>query len=265
VSRAALAAGLLLLAGAAAAEPTPEARGLEIALAADARGAGFADYAAVGEMILKDKGGAQSRRRFRLQVLEADGDADGDRSLLVFDWPADIKDTALLTVAHKEGDDDQWLYLPALKRVKRISASGRSGSFVGSELAYEDMVGEEVERYRHRWLRDEPCPGGLDLLCHVNERVPVEVGSGYSRQVAWLDTEELRVVKVDYYDRKGDLLKTMIVEGYRRYLERFWRAERMVMTNHQTGKSTEMLWSDYRFQVGMSAEDFSPRALERAR
>lgn len=264
MSRAALATGLLLLAAAAAAaEPTPEARGLAIARAAEARGAGFADYTAAGEMILKDKSGAESRRRFRLQVLEQAG--DGDRSLLVFDWPADIKDTALLTIAHKQGDDDQWLYLPAVKRVKRISASGRSGSFVGSELAYEDMVGEEVERYRYRWLGDEPCPGGLDLVCHVNERVPVAAGSGYSRQVAWLDTEELRVIRVDYYDRKGDLLKTMMVDGYRRYAERFWRPERMTMTNLQTGKSTVMLWRDYRFRVGLAAEDFSPRALERAR
>ncbi len=253
----------LLLAAPAVAEPSAEERGLAIARLAAARGDGFRDYTAAGEMVLADKSGAESRRRFRLAVKESEG--DGDKSLLVFDWPADVKDTALLTIAHKEGDDDQWLYLPALKRVKRISASGRSGSFVGSELAYEDMVGEEVERYRYRWLGDEPCPGEEDLLCHVNERVPVEPGSGYSRQVAWLDTVELRVLRLDSYDRRGALLKTMTVEGYRLYAERFWRPDSVSVRNHQSGKSTRMLWRDYAFRVGLADEDFSPRALERAR
>ena len=98
------------------------------------------------------------------------------------------------------------LYLPALKRVKRISSSNRSGSFMGSEFAYEDMSAQEVERFTYRYLRDEPCG---DLTCTVSERIPVDRKSGYRRQLVWHDRDELRVRKVEYYDRKDAHLKTL--------------------------------------------------------
>lgn len=258
---------LLALAAAVCPGPLPaettEEKGLAIALRADRRAAGYGDYTAEGEMILRDRAGSESRRQFRVATLEVP--ADGDKSLIVFDWPADIRDTGLLTVGHKQGDDDQWLYLPAMKRVKRISAANRSGSFVGSEFAYEDMVGHEVERYDHLWLRDEPCPGAEELVCHVNERRPKLPGSGYNRHVIWLDMAEYRLFKADYYDRKDSLLKTLTISGYELYDGKWWRPGRMAMTNHQTGKSTDMLWREYRFGTGLRDEDFTTRALERAR
>ncbi len=75
---------------------------------------------------------------------------DGDKSLFVFDEPRDVQGTAFLIHAHREDADDQWLYLPALKRVKRISSANRSGSFMGSEFAYEDMTAQEVEKFTYR-------------------------------------------------------------------------------------------------------------------
>ena len=118
-------------------------------------------------MVLRNKQGQESRRELRVKVLEVAG--DGDKSMFVFDQPRNVKGTALLIHAHKEAGDDQWLYLPALKRVKRISTSNRSGSFMGSEFAYEDMGSPEVEKFSYRYLRDESCG---DLTCTVSERVP---------------------------------------------------------------------------------------------
>ena len=239
---------------------SPEERGLAIAREADRRDTGFGDYTVDEEMVLRTRNDESSRRVMTMKVLEVP--ADGDKSLIVFDRPRDIFGTALLTFTHKQGDDDQWLYLPALKRVKRISSANKSGSFVGSEFAYEDLTSQEVEKYTYRYLRDETLDG---IDCFVVERYPVDRNSGYKRQVVWVDKAEYRTQKVDFYDRKESLLKTLTFHGYHQYLDRFWRADRMVMVNHQSGKNTELLWSSYEFRTGLSDSDFNSSSLSRAR
>lgn len=263
--RLALFAAVLLLLGIpapAAAAETPEEKGLRIAQEASRRDEGWGDYRAAGTMVLRNRQGQESVRRFHSSALEVQD--DGDKTLMVFTWPGDIEGTALLTIAHKTADDDQWLYLPALKRVKRISSGSRSGSFLGSEFAYEDLIPQEVGKYSYKWLRDEPCPTDDQLECYVYERYPTK-DSGYSRQVVWRDNEEYRVLKIDYYDRKSAHLKTLTADDYAKYLERYWRPGAMLMINHQNGKNTLLQWSEYRFATGLRDQDFSRRALERAR
>ncbi len=188
---------------------------------------------------------------------------DGDRSLLLFDSPPDVRGTALLTWTHKSGDDDQWLYLPALKRVKRISSRNKSGSFMGSEFSYEDIGSQEVEKYHYRYLRQEDYQGHP---CFILERSPVDRKySGYRRQVVWMDRQLYHPRKIDYYDRKNALLKTLVFENYQQYLGRFWRAGAMRMTNHQTGKSTDLFLTDFRFRTGLTAADFHRNRLSRLR
>lgn len=242
---------------------TPSERGLEIARLGAERTEGYGDTVARGEMILRSAGGQESVRRFTSSSLEMAN--DGDRTLFVFEWPGDINGTALLTHAHQTAEDDQWLYLPALKRVKRISSSNRSSSFVGSEFTYEDLVPTEIEKYTYWYWYDEPCPNAPQATCHVYERRPIDRSSGYTRQVIWRDTEAYRIQRIDYYDRREELLKTLVVEGYTLHEARFWRPARMHMANHLNGKSTVMNWSDYRFATGLAEQDFTPRALERAR
>ena len=252
--------------GAAAAQRGVDSRttnnGFAIAREARARQAGFGNFTAKQTMVLRNKHGRESRRQLRVKVLEVKG--DGDKSVFVFEQPRDVKGTALLIHAHKREADEQWLFLPALKRVKRISSSNRSGSFMGSEFSYEDLGAQEVEKYSHKFLRDEPC-GELNLQCAVSERIPTDPKSGYKRQLVWHDREELRLWKVEYYDRKNERLKTLVLEGYREYLDKYWHAGRMTMQNHQTGKGTVMLWSDYRFGDKVDANDFTQTGLKRVR
>ena len=238
----------------------PEKRGLNIALDARTRGVGFGDFTARQTMVLRNRGGQESRRQLRLQVLEVPG--DGDKNLFVFDEPRDVKGTALLIHAHREKEDEQWIYLPALRRVKRISSSNRSGSFMGSEFAYEDMGTPEVEKFTYRYLREEPCG---DLTCTVSERIPVDRRSGYSRQEVWQDQKELRVWKVHYYDRKNAHLKTLTVADYRQYLDRYWYASEMTMVNHITGKRTTLTWTELQFQNNLNGNDFTRTGLRRIR
>ena len=240
---------------------TPAEKGLPIAQEGDARDAGFNDYVADMRMILRNRAGDESVRQIRIRVLEMEN--DGDKSLSLFDEPADVKGTAMLTFSHGLEPDDQWLYLPALKRVKRIASRNKSGPFMGSEFAFEDLGSQEVEKYGYQYLRDEPCGDGWQ--CWVIERTPAYEYSGYSRQLVWIDQAEYRPVRAEFYDRKGDHLKTLDWKAYQEYIGRYWRAGEMFMQNHQTGKSTLLEWGNYRFRTGLDEGDFNKNALARLR
>ncbi len=239
---------------------TAEEKGLAIAVEADKRDTGWGDSASHLTMILTNRHGQESTRENHNRTKEVDG--DGDKTLIVFDTPRDVKGTALLSFTHKTTTDDQWLFLPALKRVKRISSANKSGAFVGSEFAYEDISSQEIEKYTYRYLRDDTYDGAP---CFVVERIPTDPNSGYSRQEAWYDKEHYRIMKVAYFDRKKAPLKTLTFHGYRQYLDRYWRADEYLMENHQTGKTTKLLWRDYKFGNGFSDKDFTKAGLKRAR
>jgi len=239
---------------------SPENVGLAIAEETDLRDNGFENFTAEMQMILRNKHGEESGRELRIKTLEVQ--EDGDKSVVIFDTPRDVKGTAFLSYSHKVGSDDQWLYLPALKRVKRIASNNRSGPFMGSEFAYEDISSQEVEKYTYRFLREEELDG---RNCFVVERYPVDKNSGYTRQIAWTDDGEFRIWKVEFYDRKDELLKTLVYQGYEQYVDKHWRPARMHMENHQTGKSTELVWADYEFKVDMNESDFEKNSLKRAR
>ncbi len=239
---------------------TPEEKGLAIAVEMDQRDTGFHDLTADMVMTLRNRKGDESVRYIRIRTLEVEG--DGDKSISIFDRPRDIKGTAMLTFSHGLEPDDQWLYLPGLKRVKRISSKNKSGPFMGSEFAYEDLSSQEIEKYTYKWLRDEPCG---EWQCYVIERVPAYKYSGYKRMVSWIDQAEYRAIKVEYFDRKNSKLKTLKLSGYNQYLDQYWRPSDMFMENHQTGKSTRLEWKNYQFKTGLTEKDFNKNALKRIR
>lgn len=245
--------------GDAAAQSAAE-KGLEIAKNARSADRGFDNYTAELSMVLRNRQGQESQRSLRIKVLEVRG--DGNKIVFVFDNPKDVKGTAFLIHGHLQKADDQWLYLPALKRVKRISSSKRSGSFMASEFAYEDLTSPEVEKFTYTYLRDEACG---NLTCTVIEMIPTQKGSGYSRQVVWHDTNEFRVWKVEYYDRKNTHLKTLTYRGYKKFLDEYWRAAELKMVNHVTGKSTDLNWQNYKFRTQLSERDFTQTGLRRIR
>jgi hypothetical protein len=257
-----LLAGLAALPWAAAAQDDAARKGLEIAVEADRRDEGFIDARAEAEMILRDSSGRSSTREMQVSTLEVNGADDGDRTLVQFSKPRDIAGTTLLSYSRFTRNDDQWLFLPALKRVKRISSSNKSGPFVGSEFSYEDILSQEHQRYTHRWLRDEDCG---EIRCFVVERVPTDSNSGYSRQLVWIDQQHYRPMRIDYFDRKNVLLKSLSYKNYRQYLSRFWRAHEMTMQNRQSGKSTVLRVRKYEFRVGLQENDFRPGRLRTLR
>lgn len=237
-------------------------KGYEIAARSDRSDLGFDDSEVELKMILRNAAGAETTRTLAIKTLEKENEDVGDKSLIAFDTPADIKGTALLSYAKILDPDDQWLYLPALKRVKRISSVNKSGPFVGSEFAFEDFTSLELNKYDYKYLREEEFEG---MKCDVVERYPKYEHSGYTKQISWVDQKDYQIRKVEFYDRRGDLLKTLLLTDYKQYKGKFWRSLKLNMVNHQTGKSTDMVYSDYKFKTGLKDNDFVKGVLKRLR
>ena len=212
---------------------------------------------ASAEMILRASDGRDVKRSIRTRSIEFDG--DGDKTLLLFDRPGDVKGTVILSHTHKSGNDDQWLFLPA---VKRTSSVNRSRPFMGAEFAFEDIAAEEVERYTSNFIDDGSCGDGLD--CNIYERYPVGESSGYAKQIVYADKQHHRIHKVEYYDRKDSHLKALERQNHQQF-GAFRRASRWEMVNHQKGKSTIILWADREFCLGLTEADFNRGVLKRTR
>ena len=231
-------------------------KGLDIALAADKFNDGFKSEESTMEMQLINAHGDIVKRKMESKTLEVTG--DGDRSLVMFLWPADVKGTKMLTWTHKSADDDQWLFLPALKRVKRINSRSKSGSFMGSEFSYEDIGGQEAEKFNYTFIKDDMLEG---RKVWVSERVSKDKKSGYSKQVIWLDKEYQSPLKIEYYDRKKELLKTSKFTNYKK-IKKWWRVSEIKMENRQTKKKSIITWSKRKLGKSLSKSVFNKSRLK---
>ena len=230
-----------------------------IAQEADKRLHGFGDSTASMKMTLINPSGQTAERALRVQNLETG--TDGDRSLMIFDTPRDVAGTALLTHTQPGSDDLQWLYLPAISRVKQIAAGNKSGPFMGSEFAFEDIVTSYWQKYSYSFVREEKCEA---LTCAVIERKPKDANSGYTRQQVWIDKQDYLIRRIDFYDRKNSLLKTYTTSGFQK-VQGQWRPASMLMVNVQNRKQTRLDWSEFKFKTGLKKDDFTENALKRAR
>lgn len=235
-------------------------KGLAIAKERKLRDMGWGDSTGSMSMILRNAQGEEVERKMRLKSLELVD--DGDKGLTIFDQPLDVKGTVFLNFTHAIEPDDQWMYLPKLSKVKRIRSRNKSGPFMGSEFAFEDMSSFEVEKYDFKYLGDETYEGQASF---VIEQVPNDENSGYSKQKVWVDKEHYRVLKIEFYDRKGSLLKEMVNLDFELYLGKYWRPMRVEMFNEQNGKSTELITHELNFNTGLSDNDFNKGTLKNVR
>ena len=236
-------------------------KGYDISLQSDQTDAGFGDTKVDAKMILRNAAGQESERGFTFSTLEKEDASVGDKTLIVFRSPRVYDGTALLSHAKILTPDDQWLYLPAGKRVKRISSDNKSGAFLGSEFAFEDFTTTEVNKYTYKYIGEEEIDG---MMTHKIERYPRYEKSGYTKQIIWIDQEILQGRKLEFYDRKGALLKTLFLEDYREY-DGYWRAHLLRMVNSQTKKETDLVYEDFKFKTGLKPRDFEQGMLTRLR
>ncbi len=217
---------------------------------------GFESSVAQTEMVLINAAGQKSVRQLEMKTLEGE---NGDKTISTFLTPADVKGTKTLTHEHAERDDDQWLYLPALKRVKRIASSNKSGSFMGSEFSYEDIGNQNYNKFTYGDKIEEVMLNGE--ACYKGDRIPKDENSGYTKQVSWVAKESFLLKQVEYYDRKSELLKTAVFSDYKE-IDGVWRVGQIEMKNHQNDKSTLLIWKEDKVKVGLTAKEFKKRMLK---
>lgn len=238
---------------------TAEQKGQRIAKEFEQANNGFIGELSKTEMILIDAHGEKVVRVMRGKLKEIEG--DGDQSISIFENPKDVKGTKMLTWSHKNKDDQQWLYLPSVRRVKKISSRNKSASFMGSEFSFEDLGSQEVEKYKFRWIKDTILEG---KDCHVIERTP-NYKSGYSKQVSYTSKKYKNPLRVEYYDRKKELLKVAIFEGYKAYkvgAKTLYRASIIKMDNVQTKKKSIFTWKERKIGVKFGSRDFKKNNLK---
>ena len=233
--------------------------GLELAKKVSIANDGFISETSSMKMVLVDAHGNKISRKMSGKTIEVEG--DGDKGLMEFLTPADVRGTKMLTWSHLKGNDDQWLYMPSIRRVKRINSRNKSSSFMGSEFSYEDLTSQEVEKYTYKLLSesDKQKTGKIFVL----EKRPVK-RSGYSKQVHYINENYNQAEKIEYYGRKGQLLKVAIPSDFKEYTikgKKIWRPSSIIMENKVTRKKSILIWENREFGKEMNPQVFTKREL----
>jgi len=186
------------------------------------------------------------------------------RYFIYFHRPPDVRDMTFLVWKYPGRDDDRWLYVPALKLVRRIAASDKRSSFAGSDFSYEDVSGREPEEDTHKFLREERAPAGGgsgERPAYVVESVPKDPGSvDFTRKLSWIDKATWLPLKEEYYDRRGELARVFTAEELKE-IQGTWTVTKRMMKNVQTGHWSEAVFADIRYNQKLSTDLFSERSL----
>lgn len=207
----------------------------------------------------------RSQTRSLKQHISCNDNAEQTYNLLLeFTSPQDVAGTATLTLQHSKRQDDQWLFLPALRMSKRISASKRSDRFMGTEMTYEDLstyLSEPLDNYEYKLLGEETIDG---RTAHQIEALPRQgTLTQYSKRQLWIDKETNLMLRTDFYDKKGNLLKMYKAYDIKPVGDSgFFRAYRVEVENVQTGNKTKVDYSDFAINQGVDGQMFSKTYLE---
>jgi len=171
-----------------------------------------------------------------------------------------VKGTGFLgwSYENETRDDDQWLYLPALRKVRRIAAGNKDDYFMGTDFTYDDMGDRKIEEDTHKLIKSELYE---NVNCYVVESVPIKKGEMYSKKLTWVNQENWLTRKVDFYDRKGRFLKTLTMDW--QAIKGIWTWKRGEMKNHLTRHSTVIEIKKTRVNTGLKDRVFTERTLKR--
>jgi outer membrane lipoprotein-sorting protein len=232
--------------------------GLEIMINEDERNRGK-DTTSTSVFRLINKRGQQRIRNTIYYWKDWYGkDGYDERTLIFFASPPEVEGTGFLNWSYMDinKDDDQWLYLPALKKIKRISGSDQEDSFMGTDFTFDDMGDRQVEEDVHTLIREEVFE---NRQCYVVQSVPKEKDYSYSKKIAWVDKDEWIPHKVEFHDRKARLLKILLFQWTK--VEEIWVTKRFDMSNIQTGHRTIIEIDEIKVNVGLEADFFTKRTL----
>lgn len=208
-------------------------------------------------MTLIDKNGKKKERR--LEVWEKDY-GDLKKRLLRFTAPASIAGTGFLNIEKEHGSDEQFLFLPELRRSRRIAASQRNARFVNTDFTYEDMERRHPGRSMHRFLKSEQT---LNRNCWVIESISKNPDdSQYRNIISWVDRESYLVLKAEFYDKKGRLAKHFEVQEIKR-IDGIWTATKVLMKDVLRHHSTLLTLTGVEYNRNLPDKLFTVRNLEK--
>jgi outer membrane lipoprotein-sorting protein len=209
-------------------------------------------------MTLVNKSG-QTRIRKIQQFTKDFGTVE--KSIMFFLSPADVKNTSFMNWSYDDENkaDDQWIYLPALKKVKRISSDSKSDYFMGSDFTYDDLGDRKLDADTHKLLREENIEGHD---CYVVESVSKDEDYMYSKTVTWIRKDNFVGVKKEFYDEDGELLKTLHIKEVKK-ISGFWIITHSEMENIQNNHKTVMQLSNIKINTGVPASKFTERMMMR--
>ena len=184
-----------------------------------------------------------------------------EKKIMFFVKPADVKNTSFMSWSYDEQgkDDDQWIYLPALKKVKRISSDSKNDYFMGSDFTYDDLGDRHPTSDNHKILREEKLDGED---CYVVESISKNEDYMYSRTITWIIKDKWIGLKKEFYDEDEDLLKTLNVKNFEKIKE-YWIITHSVMHNVQKNHTTDMQLKNLKIDTGISSKKFSERMMKR--
>ena len=229
--------------------------GLDVMKKVKDQGVGFIGTESEMKMTLIDAHGASVERVMSAKVIE--NSSEGDKSITSFIKPKDIKGTKLLTWTSKTESNKQWLFLPKFKRVKKINSKNQSGSFMGSEFSYEDIGGQVLDKYNYKLISENKTEW-------IIESVPKKK-SGYSKTITTVNKKDITATKVEYYDRRSELLKVSIISNFKSYKTKtksFLIADKIVMENRQTQKKSIIVWTKREMGIKLRDRDFNSSKLK---
>ena len=185
------------------------------------------------------------------------------KAIMYFQKPADVKGTGFLSYEYDDPtkDDDRWLYLPALKKVRRISGSSKNDYFMGTDFTYDDMGGRSVDEDSHKLLRNEEVNG---FKCWVVESVPKDKDYMYSKTIKWIRQDSYLAAKIDYYDRMGSLMKILSASDVKKH-KGFWTIFKTKMNNIQEKHKTILELEEMQYNTNVKDSMFRVSTLERGR
>ncbi|WP_242675136.1 outer membrane lipoprotein-sorting protein [Phytopseudomonas dryadis] len=199
-------------------------------------------------------------------VTRLKADSLDNRRYVKFLSPQDIKGTATLLVEHSSADDDMWIYLPALNKVRRLSASNKRDSFVGTDFSYGDIVGHNPGKWQHRLLGDKAAADGTPA--YEVESIPIDQGvakdTGYSRMVSLIGKDHLLPLRIEFFNLAGQPLKRIDNSLWQAVgSQGKWQAMQSEASNLQTGHRTVIALHDYQADQGVTERYFRPQSLDR--
>lgn len=213
------------------------------------------------ELTLLKKNGTKRERKVESWAMDVGKDV---KKVMFFTYPGDVKGTGFLTWDYDQigKADDKWLYLPAMKKTRRISgSSSKTDYFMGTDFTYDDMGDRNVDEDKHTLLREENKDGHK---CWVVESVPVDKHEVYSRKVSWIAQDCLMPIRVEYYDKLNKLHRVLTVSEISK-VQGFWTKHRMEMKNVQTGHSTIIVMKNPQYNVKVDASMFTVNRLEKGK